>query len=499
MFRKRWVRRGLITLAVCLGISAVFDFIHRYRTRRAGEERYAAVVAHLDATDPRWRYDEIDADRGTLPDDQNSALLVPKFKATLAQPSFDKDPRLAWDYASSVLPNHVLADDTYDALDAALTANAEALVIARRFGDLPRGVRRYTLAPNPLDTKLTEVQDTRLVCRLLDLAAERAGRDGRGGVALGYVRPMVNTGRSIDGEPSLICTLVRMACLRTATTRVERTLALTTPRGQLSEVQALLLREADSDLFWYGLRGDRAMMDRLFANIRSGRLSLAQIGNQGSGAPDFESRFGAWVLDPYLANDHATFLEIVTRGCEARALPEHQQRAALQQVEREVADLPRSAFGSRLTRLLTPAFTKVHDASLKTKARLRCAAAGVGAERFRRTHGRWPTALDEIPKDILPSVPLDPFDGKPLRYVKGDNGVTIYSIGPDEEDDGGTIRMGKETNDPGQDIGFSLYDPTRRGLPAEPRNRIWFDTGEEDKFGGAPPEAGPEPREVEGK
>jgi hypothetical protein len=311
---------------------------------------------------------------------------------------------------------------------------------------------------------------------------------------------MVNTGRSIDGEPSLICALVRIACLRMATTRVERTLGLTAPQGHLPEVQALLFREAESDLFWYGLRGDRAMMDRLFTNLRNDQLSLNTLAGN-SGQPGLESVATGWLMDPHLANDHATFLEILARAYDVRLLPEHMQRAALRQVEFEIKLLPPDEFGSRLTRLLTPAFTKIHDASLRVKAQLRSAAVGIAVERFRLTHGRWPASLDEIPKDILPAIPADPFDGKPLRYVKRDEGVTVYSIGLDEQDDGGNIPIGKATNDPGQDIGFRLYDPARRGLPAEPpsSNRIWFDTGEDDKFGGAPLEPGPEPREVEGK
>src|SRR5262249_6468434 len=301
---------------------------------------------------------------------------------------------------------------------------------------------------------------------------------------------------SIEGEPMLIIALVRIACLRIASARVERTLGLTTPRGHLAEVQAELLREAESDLFWYSVRGERAGMDRLFTNLRSGVISLDSPTMSGSGTP--ESRVGNWLLKPYLPGDHAVFLEIVTKAYEARLLPDHEQREALKQVERDIRSLPPSGFGSRLTRLLTPAFTKIHDASLRIRASLRCAAVGLAVERYRLAHGRWPATLEEIPKDILPAIPLDAFDGKPLKYAKRDDGVTVYSIGLDERDDGGTIPLGKVTNVPGQDIGFRLYDPARRGLPAEPSDeiRVWLDTGEEERFGGAPPELGPDPREV---
>ena len=155
-----------------------------------------------------------------------------------------------------------------------------------------------------------------------------------------------------------------------------------------------------------------------------------------------------------------------------------------------------------VTRSILPAYEKIHIASLRAKAYLRCAATGVAVERFRLAHGHWPASLAEIPKDVLPAIPLDPFDGQPLRYVKRVDGVTVYSVGLDEKDDGGKIRAGKITNDPGQDIGFRLYDPVHRGLPAVPATipssviRIG-PNGDLELAEGPRVELGPEPREIE--
>ena len=38
----------------------------------------------------------------------------------------------------------------------------------------------------------------------------------------------------------------------------------------------------------------------------------------------------------------------------------------------------------------------------------------------------------------LPAVPLDPWDGKPLRYKKLDKGYVIYSVGSGRKDNGGS-------------------------------------------------------------
>ncbi len=63
--------------------------------------------------------------------------------------------------------------------------------------------------------------------------------------------------------------------------------------------------------------------------------------------------------------------------------------------------------------------------------------------------------------DFLHAVPLDPFDNKPLRYRKDDQGVIVYSVGPDGKDDGGD-RTTLNTHTPGTDIGFRLWDVDKR-------------------------------------
>jgi hypothetical protein len=70
-------------------------------------------------------------------------------------------------------------------------------------------------------------------------------------------------------------------------------------------------------------------------------------------------------------------------------------------------------------------------------ARLRAAAAGVAAARFRQSEGRWPRSLDELAPKWIDDMPLDPFTGEPLRWTVDDDGVRIYSVGLDMVDDGG--------------------------------------------------------------
>lgn len=68
--------------------------------------------------------------------------------------------------------------------------------------------------------------------------------------------------------------------------------------------------------------------------------------------------------------------------------------------------------------------------------------AVIGMESYRRDRGRWPSSLDELVPAFLPAVPLDPCDGKALRYAaprSESERPVLYSIGVDGVDDGGKV------------------------------------------------------------
>ena len=66
---------------------------------------------------------------------------------------------------------------------------------------------------------------------------------------------------------------------------------------------------------------------------------------------------------------------------------------------------------------------------------------------------------------MLEAVPLDPYDGQPLRYRRLADGIAVYSIGKNGVDDGGdTTNAG---NPHGTDEGVRLWDVSERGKKAD--------------------------------
>jgi hypothetical protein len=63
-----------------------------------------------------------------------------------------------------------------------------------------------------------------------------------------------------------------------------------------------------------------------------------------------------------------------------------------------------------------------------------------GLERHRLATGGYPKALGDLVPKWVPTVPLDPMDGQPLRYrLNADESFTLYSVGPNQTDNNGVF------------------------------------------------------------
>jgi len=75
------------------------------------------------------------------------------------------------------------------------------------------------------------------------------------------------------------------------------------------------------------------------------------------------------------------------------------------------------------------------------KAHQRIFQVSLALHMFWQEHGRYPETLSDLVPRYLPTVPKDPFDGKPLRYRRDKNGFRVWSIGTDLKDDGGVSQI----------------------------------------------------------
>jgi len=67
---------------------------------------------------------------------------------------------------------------------------------------------------------------------------------------------------------------------------------------------------------------------------------------------------------------------------------------------------------------------------------LRMVQVVIAVERYRGATGALPYSLDELVPECLSEVPVDPFDGRPLRYKRETQGYKVYSIYTGKDDGG---------------------------------------------------------------
>ena len=90
-------------------------------------------------------------------------------------------------------------------------------------------------------------------------------------------------------------------------------------------------------------------------------------------------------------------------------------------------------------------------------AQVRVTRTALAVERWRLAHdAQVPDSLTELVPDVLPTVPIDPFDGRSLRYKKLTPGYVVYSVGSDFVDDGGKEKSAAAKASDPYDIPFTV-------------------------------------------
>jgi hypothetical protein len=236
-------------------------------------------------------------------------------------------------------------------------------------------------------------------------------------------------------------------------------------------MQATLLREFDSGAWLQAVRGERAMMQHLFCNLRDGKVQIRGFFGILSGTTANKSPaqavevFVAEHLPSTILKHNPELLRHYNRLVEISKRPLHERRPGIEEWEAET-----KATQNILIRLLAPGIGRVHTSECRTQAMMRCGAAAIACERYRLNDAKksWPESLDVLVREkLLDAVPIDPFDGQPIRYRRTKDGIVVYSVGVDLKDDGGNINR-EQPLAPGVDLGFQMWNVDRRRQVATP-------------------------------
>jgi hypothetical protein len=460
---RRWYWR--LTLGV-LAFLVLSPCITMFWMQWQGNSDLAKKVAELDASDPDWQIDQLIATRNAEVKklSPNGWAQIQKVITKLPK-GWDKEINTIGEDFNELNHNQLIYAKTLESIIAIRQANPEALKLAREMHKFSQGGRELVVPDNPLLMLLPEVQETRNVMSLLSYSSHEAAIAGRTEESFQDGLNLLNCSRAFGDEPILITQLVRLAGRSIATQATKRTLALGEPKTGLAELQAEYLKEADVNVLTKALRGERASSHKLFVLMASGDFYNTVQAAQGTppGAmPGQLERIGLWAMQSYLPSNHKLALEKLTEMIEYSKLPFDEQHAKFKAIPK----VPRG-ITTFFVSLLMPAIEKVTEAALRSRGELLATGVGIACERYRQKFGKWPEKLEDIPKDILPSIPNDPFTGKPINYKRLPDGVVVYTVGPDGKDDGGAVIQTKQTKM--TDFGIRLWDvDKRRQNPPEP-------------------------------
>jgi hypothetical protein len=405
---------------------------------------------------------ELETARTEVPDEENSAPQVLAARKLLPPGWFPRPvagvPTLE-DELDSLSPQLLLNLEQSQRLRGELTKASGALAMAQRLAEMSQGRYLLNWSPDWANMRMDHLQEASELARLLRMSAIQQVQDGDINSAAASCRAILNTGRSIGDEPFAISQLVRRSSLRLALRSLERTLA----QGESSEpalqsLQRLLEDPATRPSLLVFARAERAGIHHFLEVSEAGQVDRASYGMM--------SRTGSYKIDNLLDRGkargcHAAYLRFLNECVEISKLPAEQQVEAFRQFDmKEPENVPEILAG--LTR--GSGFQVLARGFHYDEGFCRCGITAIAVERFRRADRRWPNQLDDLVPRYLSSVPIDPFDGQPLRFRRLQDGVIIYTVGEDQNDDGGR-RVLIQPGAPDRDVGFQLWDPDCRRQP----------------------------------
>ena len=228
----------------------------------------------------------------------------------------------------------------------------------------------------------------------------------------------------------------------------------------MATLQHLLEAEEAQPLLTFAIKGERACMDRFLASVESGAVTPRQLRDSSLlGGFPFSGYQQVLLIAATATSSRAAMLRHFASAEEIARIPPQDQHGALTRLEETAKNMPMAA------RMLTPSLLRLATTSRHSQARLRMTLAALAAERYRRGHGDWPSAIEGLVPGFLASVPTNPSNGKPLRLRRLGDGVAIDSVavvsGP------GARRSSRPTATP-SDLPFRLWDPPDRHQPPKP-------------------------------
>jgi hypothetical protein len=268
-----------------------------------------------------------------------------------------------------------------------------------------------------------EYKALREFARLLRAEALQRKRKGDVDGALESCQTILKLCRHMDDEPYLFAFLVQKTIFSIGVVTLwegvlsDADASATAYRAVLAELRAW---DIDRD-FVRALKGERVIAGILFYDSFRKKLGVC----------------GLFPVSTWIAANQSLTLDFYHQ-----LLPIAQKGVPYdrQKISRLIADFTQKTQGRNtiLANLhISSVEDRLFDRVTETHALQRVTEVALALRLYRKEHGRYPEDLQALAPKFLPSVPSDPYDGKPLRYRKLAKGFKVWSVGGNRKDDGG--------------------------------------------------------------
>ncbi len=450
--RRQVCRRIVLSVLGVVLLLIVMAFVAAYACDRYWLGKVAARDADLRARGRLVTYQDIlDRDK-YLPPEKNLALIYLKAFGQLGDmESVHVVQSLAYQDPTGARPSGPLLD----VLRSEAKEHAEGLQTILNAPPLTDGCYPLKPAPIPWVLLLPYCEKARLAAVLCGEAALLHAATGHPDEVAPCLLAGFGLASSFGRKPLLIEELVRFAAGGITVEALEDSLALCElPPQDLQALKTRMERE----------RGELSLDAAMVFERTIGHFTFEEMIGKGDLRAAVEST-SLWYrfLPGWREKDELYYDSVMDSVERAMALP---PRQALRATDDSVPSIVTVSPPPVLSAMLLPAGHRALKSMILSKVRLSVACAAVAAEQYRLKNGHWPETLDQIVPEFLDAVPEDPFGTGKIRYKHTDTGVMLYSIGPDNRDQGGASMeevLKTDRDSSAYDVPFRLLNPELRG------------------------------------
>ena len=445
---RRWLL--ILSVGVAFALVAAVFLLTIGLKKHSLRVRIAERIAFLQEAGVPTTAAELDLLFQPPPAQSNSAPLYSAAVASLVGPGKFGD----WPFITlSTFPFRTqrMPQTELDAMAAYSKSNQPVLALLHQAARIEDGLYPTGFKNGfGLTSPLTPLSSFRTAAQLLALTAVGHAEQGQPDAAVASINDLFGLARSLKHSPEAVSQMVRVAFMGLGVSATEIDLNQTTLTDAQLRDLSLALGKTDAP----------DAIQRILNTVRCRAIWRYQTGLAWGGAtpPTFLERARA-NLDRLGYSRDADFLDffdyldrqIATGKLDYPKRLEAEITLALAAQDRFVNSLEFSSTAHTMN--------SVFLGVARGQAVIELGQTALALERWRLVHeNQLPESLTNLVPAFLPTVPIDPFNGRPLRYKKLAQGYSLLSLGPDSAPNASRLRTSiySTTNSTPSDISFTV-------------------------------------------